>query len=140
MDEGEVEEHLVNPCNCKGTSEYVHINCLQDWISSKTKKKVNPGVACTYWKKLCCEVCKVSLPDLVNIENQGIQMIPIQRPETPYILLERVFTEKSKEGTDNAKMLVLLDLMDQTHSIKLVSIRTFLSKLIIFMNYKGSWT
>mmetsp|Transcript_11372 Transcript_11372/g.9779 ORF Transcript_11372/g.9779 Transcript_11372/m.9779 type:complete len:138 (-) Transcript_11372:1381-1794(-) len=42
MDESESPEVLVNPCNCKGTSQFVHIKCLQDWISSKVKKKVNP--------------------------------------------------------------------------------------------------
>lgn len=124
LEEGEIDEFLVNPCNCKGTSEYVHIRCLQDWISSKVKKKVNPGVACTYWKKLNCEVCKTSLPDVVETgeKTEAMQVIPIQRPETPYILLERVFYDKSKESSaDNSKMLVLLSLSDQDHAIKLVS-------------------
>ena len=123
LDEGEVDEFLINPCKCKGTSEYVHIKCLQDWISSKAKKKVHPGVSCTYWKKLICEVCETSLPDMVDFENGGseaMQIIPIQRPETPYIILERVFYDKSKENSDNnAKMVVLLSLSDPNHAIKL---------------------
>ena len=125
LEEGEIDEFLVNPCNCKGTSEFVHIKCLQDWISSKVKKKVNPGVTCTYWKKLNCEVCKTSLPDIVDAGDKSgaLQVIPIQRPDTPYILLERVFYDKSKESSeDNSKMLVLLGLSDQDHSIKLVTI------------------
>ena len=124
MDEEEVDELLVNPCSCKGTSEHVHIKCLQDWISSKVKRKEHPGVSCTYWKKLICEVCKLSLPDIVDVKKEGdaMQIIPIQRPETPYILLERVFYDKSKEGNDNSKMVVLLNLNDQTHSIKLVNL------------------
>ena len=120
LEEGEVDEFLVNPCDCKGTSEFVHIKCLQDWISSKVKKKVNPGVTCSYWKKLNCEVCKLPLPDLCDIDDKGVELIPIQRPDTPYIVLERVFYDKSKENYDNSKMLVLLSLTDQMHSIKLV--------------------
>ena len=135
LDETEVEEFLVNPCNCKGTSEYVHIKCIQDWISSKVKKRANPGVTCSYWKKLNCEVCKLPLPDLVDVGDKGVEMIPIQRPETPYIILERVFYDKSKETSDSAKMLVLLSLTDQMHSIKLVpnslSLLTFALKLQI---------
>eukprot|EP00331_Platyophrya_macrostoma_P007568 CAMPEP_0176425466 /NCGR_PEP_ID=MMETSP0127-20121128/11403_1 /TAXON_ID=938130 /ORGANISM="Platyophrya macrostoma, Strain WH" /LENGTH=444 /DNA_ID=CAMNT_0017806627 /DNA_START=17 /DNA_END=1351 /DNA_ORIENTATION=+ len=121
MDETEVDEFLVNPCNCKGTSEHVHVKCLQDWISSKIKKKEHPGVTCTYWKKLICEVCKISLPDVVDFdgESEATEIIPIQRPENPYILLERVFYDKSKENAENAKTVVLLNLVDQTHSIKL---------------------
>jgi len=123
LDEGEVDEFLVNPCSCKGTSEHVHVKCLQDWISSKVKRKDHPGVSCTYWKKLICEVCKTSLPDVVDFDGAGsetVQIIPIQRPETPYIVLERVFYDKSKENSDtNAKMVVLLSLSDQAHPIKL---------------------
>jgi hypothetical protein len=91
MDETDSEEVLVNPCKCKGTSEYVHIKCLQDWISSKEKKRTNLNTTCFYWKKLNCEVCKVIYPDLVEINKARVEMVPINRPENAYILLERVF-------------------------------------------------
>jgi hypothetical protein len=119
MDETDSPDMLVNPCNCKGTSEYVHIKCLQDWISSKVKKKVNPNATCFYWKKLNCEVCKVSLPDLVEVEDQKLELIPIYRPQNPYILLERVFYDKSKTGGDNSKTMVLLSLSGEDNQIKL---------------------
>jgi len=119
MDEDDVPEDLVNPCNCKGTSQYVHIQCLQDWITSKLKKKVNPETTCFYWKKLNCEVCKVSLPDLVDVEGSKKELIPIYRPQGPYILLERVFYDRSKENADNAKTLILLNINDPNQQIKL---------------------
>ena len=120
MDENDSEELLINPCSCKGTSEYVHIKCIQDWINSKMKKKINFGVSCFYWKKLNCEVCKVSLPDLIEYKTDKYELIPIERPDTPYILLERVFYDKSKENGDHSKILVLLSLSNETHQIKLV--------------------
>lgn len=120
MDETDTPEVLVNPCDCKGTSEYVHIKCLQDWISSKVKKKINPGATCFYWKKLNCEVCKVSLPDLVDIDGQKQELIPIYRPENPYILLERVFYDKTKTNGDNSKMMILLSVQNEDGQIKLV--------------------
>jgi len=119
MDESDTPEPLVNPCNCKGTSEYVHIQCLQDWISSKLKKKVNAETTCFYWKKLLCEVCKISLPDLVDISGQRQELIPVQRPEGPYLLLERVFYDKSKESADNSKTFVLLSLSGESQTIKI---------------------
>ncbi len=119
MDESDTPEALVNPCNCKGTSEYVHIQCLQDWISSKLKKKVNTETTCFYWKKLLCEVCKVSLPDLVDISGERKELIPVHRPEGPYLLLERVFYDKSKESADNSKTFVLLSLSGESQTIKI---------------------
>jgi len=120
MDEHDSHEILVNPCNCKGTSGMVHIHCLQEWINSKSKKKsVNTGVTCYYWNKLNCEVCGVSLPDFVNFNGQKIEITPIQRPATPYLLLERVFYDKSKENTQNTKMMVLIGIDSITNQIKL---------------------
>jgi translation elongation factor P/translation initiation factor 5A len=119
MDETDSDDILVSPCSCKGTSEYVHIKCLQDWISSKGKKKVNPNTTCFYWKKLNCEVCKVSHPDLVEIEGQKLELVPISRPENPYILVERVFYDKSKTGGDNSKTMILLSLTGEDQQIKL---------------------
>jgi len=119
MDETDCEEVLVNPCDCKGTSAYVHIKCLQDWISSKVKKKVNPSATCFYWKKLNCEICKVSLPDLVDIEGQKLELIPIYRPENPYILLERVFYDKTKTSNDVTKTMILLSSSGEDGQIKM---------------------
>jgi len=119
MDETDCEEVLVNPCDCKGTSAYVHIKCLQDWISSKVKKKVNPSATCFYWKKLNCEICKVSLPDLVDIEGQKLELIPIQRPQNPYILLERVFYDKTKTSNDVSKTMILLSISGNDNQIKM---------------------
>jgi len=115
MDENDSDEMLINPCKCKGTSEYVHIKCIQDWINSKMKKKVNQGVSCYYWKKLNCEVCKMALPDIIDKQ----ELIPIERPDTPYILLERVFYDKTKENGDHSKVLVLLGIQNETHQIKM---------------------
>jgi len=119
MDEHDSPEILVNPCNCKGTSEYVHIKCLQDWISCKVKKKVNPSATCIYWKKLNCEICKVALPDLVEIGKQSLELVPIYRSESPYLLLERVFYDKTKESANNSKTMILLSVSKETESIKL---------------------
>jgi len=120
MDEHDSSEVLVNPCNCKGTSEYVHIKCLQDWISCKVKKKVNPSATCIYWKKLNCEICKVALPDLVQVDQQSLELIPIYRSETPYLLLERVFYDKTKESANNSKTMILLSVSKETELIRLV--------------------
>jgi len=77
------------------------------------------GASCFYWKKLNCEVCKISLPDLVEIKDQRMELIPISRTNTPYILLERVFYDKTKEGGDVSKMMILLSISGDNNQIKL---------------------
>jgi len=120
MDEHDSTEILVNPCNCKGTSGFVHVHCLQEWINSKSKKKSNNiGVTCYYWNKLNCEVCGISLPDIVNYRGEKLELIPIQRPSSPYLLLERVFYDKTKEGSTNTKTMVLLAIDNTAYQIKL---------------------
>jgi len=134
MDEQEGQEILVNPCNCKGTSEYVHMTCLQYWVNSKVKNKVTPESSCWSWKHLNCEVCKTSLPDLLEIKGAKTQLLPtmaITRPETPYMLLERIFYDRSKGG-DNSKMLILLSIFEVSHLIKLVQF-ILKSPLVMFL-------
>lgn len=118
MDESEVSEQLVNPCSCKGTTGCVHISCLQKWINSKVKNKVGADSSCWYWKHLSCEVCKTSLPDMLEVNGTKIQLVPTCRPESPYMLLERIFYDRSKGG-ENTKMLILLSINSETHQIKL---------------------
>ena len=121
MDETDSSELLINPCNCKGTSGFVHMGCIQQWINSKSKKKNNNiGVTCTYWNKLNCEVCSVSLPDYVRYDNQRYEIAPIERPDSPYLILERVFYDKSKVSVANTKMMILVNLENPTFQIKLV--------------------
>jgi E3 ubiquitin-protein ligase DOA10 len=46
----------INPCACKGSCEFVHLNCLKLWMNAKIKKHMS-GCA-TYFKTkyLECEV------------------------------------------------------------------------------------
>jgi len=32
------ENPLIVPCNCKGTMQYVHLNCLKRWLFKKARK------------------------------------------------------------------------------------------------------
>lgn len=32
MEEEGDEEFLCNPCDCKGSCEYVHFECLKNWV------------------------------------------------------------------------------------------------------------
>mmetsp|Transcript_31505 Transcript_31505/g.31214 ORF Transcript_31505/g.31214 Transcript_31505/m.31214 type:complete len:91 (+) Transcript_31505:323-595(+) len=44
----DTENPLISPCVCKGTMKYIHIQCLQKWVSSKfsTKTGSNSVIFC----------------------------------------------------------------------------------------------
>jgi len=48
-----------------------------------------------------------------------MELIPITRPDNPYILLERVFYDKSKESGESTKMMILLGMTGDSQQIKL---------------------
>lgn len=47
----EESSKLLKPCNCKGSIEFIHFNCLKEWIEHN-----NTDV---------CDVCKTSYDGLV---------------------------------------------------------------------------
>lgn len=62
---------LITPCKCSGTMKHIHIECLREWLNSKSsfKESTPPGVKTYCWKALECELCKVRFPDrIVNPE------------------------------------------------------------------------
>jgi pSer/pThr/pTyr-binding forkhead associated (FHA) protein len=143
--EAESADILVTPCQCKGSSGYVHITCLQHWINSKVKVMDTIESQCSYWKHLLCEVCKTPLPDLLDVEGQMIQLVPAERPHVPYMLLERIFFDKTKGG-DNTRMMILLSVSNETQQIKLgrghdcnlIENDISVSRLHAFLKYEDS--
>ncbi|RWS06151.1 hypothetical protein B4U79_00904 [Dinothrombium tinctorium] len=48
--EDESDEEWVRPCRCKGTSKWIHQQCLQRWIDEKQKNNLTTKVACSQCK------------------------------------------------------------------------------------------
>ena len=89
-DESTEENYLISPCKCKGSCEMVHVDCLKMWINSKVKKEVS-GVVTTYnFTKVECELCKEPFPRKVVRKNEAIQMLEIEKPNKPYVILEGI--------------------------------------------------
>jgi RING-variant domain len=116
-------ELLVDPCDCKDFYKYVHLKCLQAWISSKLNHSKNPNSSCYYWRNLNCEICKVRLPYQVLVDNQIKEIVPIIRPNNVYIILERVLNQHEK-SEQKLQMMVLLDIPANTKQINIVSFST----------------
>lgn len=90
---------LIAPCNCKGSCELIHVNCLKKWINSKVKKEIK-GIATSYnFTKFECEICKFPFPQIIRFDEKDIEMMTISKPNRPYILLESLCqkTENKEE-------------------------------------------
>lgn len=81
--------------------EFVHLGCLKHWVDSKRGNHEEPTGPITHFnfRKLSCELCKQTLPYVIHIENNDIELIKIPRPEsTPYIILEKFENNKENMG------------------------------------------
>ena len=81
------DNFLISPCKCKGSCEGVHVQCLKMWIDSKVKKEVTGMVVSYNFTKFECEICKEPFPRLVTKGDFRMEMITIERPSKPYIIL-----------------------------------------------------
>ena len=65
---------LVSPCLCTGSSRYIHLECLQQWL--KRSKTDYPYQECTttIYKVSSCELCMARYPDQVNIRGHKYEI------------------------------------------------------------------
>ena len=65
---------LVSPCSCTGSSKYIHLLCLQQWLKSKIKldyKEIKENLISAYkYQPAQCEICKEYMPDFIKKKNK----------------------------------------------------------------------
>ena len=116
----DINDKMINLCKCKGSCEFTHYKCFKKWIEykkSETHKFMIQLNNCTGYnlKKLKCELCSSLLPLTININDQDIEIIEINRPKlSPYIILERM------ESIKDCRALYVLH-FDGTNDLKIVT-------------------
>lgn len=79
---------LVAPCRCKGSMQFVHLQCLRTWMEGRLNIR-NDGTTVGYFlRSLDCELCKAPYPPLVEANRKMIELFAIPRPQYPYFILE----------------------------------------------------
>lgn len=100
--ENAMDNLLINPCKCKGSCENVHTRCLRQWLACKDQqrdKQNGPNSLHDHSKVLACEICKGYFPSFVRFGDYEYNLINLKKPDNePYLLLERVETEKLARG------------------------------------------
>lgn len=96
-DEETDDDPLISPCKCKGSCMLIHVGCLKTWINSKVKKELK-GVAVSYnFTKFECEICKFPFPKVVRVASRDVEMMTINKPDRPYIILESLCNKQENK-------------------------------------------
>lgn len=69
---------------------YIHLDCLRKWIKQRITVASNAYVTSVYWKSLSCELCKTPLPFAVYFDGKIYELLNVNSPRTPYVVLESI--------------------------------------------------
>ena len=83
-------------CKCK---EGVHYQCLKNWMQYKIVAKASQNIVSYQWKKLDCEICLTPWPRKIKFRNELHELITVEKPDCPYIIIEKVSTEANNSST-----------------------------------------
>lgn len=96
---------LVHLCRCKGGSKYTHIFCLQNWMKQKVERSKNDAFVIYDYSNLKCEICKAPWPRRLRLADRLIDVVDVQRPKVPYVMLE---TQEKAPKKRASKILCIL--------------------------------
>ena len=83
------ENPLLMPCNCTGSSRFIHLSCLNQWLERSRTEYQYDDCATTIYKISSCELCNTKYPDKINIKGEIYEIFKVSRPlNYPYLLLE----------------------------------------------------
>lgn len=80
---------LIAPCDCTGSSKWVHLECLREWLERNMTEYRTENCVTRVYKINSCEVCQTKFPDQVNIEGHKYEIFKVERPNgVPYLIME----------------------------------------------------
>lgn len=85
-------------CDC---SEGVHFHCLKMWMQYKIILRSTQNVTSYQWKKLDCEICLRQWPKKIKFQNVVHELITLNRPAGPYMIIEKPSTDPNTPSTMN---------------------------------------
>lgn len=62
VEDTEIDNPFIIPCDCSGTMKYVHVKCIQKWLKNRLTTTTRPLCSSIEWKPLDCELCQSRFP------------------------------------------------------------------------------
>jgi hypothetical protein len=108
----EDQNHLISPCDCSGSVRYVHLECLQRWLTSKCQVTEGGSFTSYFWKSMQCELCKKVYPFQLSAGGRQVSLFRASSSEGQTFALELLARESHGQSVH------ILNTKDNT-SIKL---------------------
>lgn len=86
---------------------FIHLECVRHWLKNKVTTRQIGTTVSYYWKQLSCELCKEILPNSILVNGRICDLIDVNKPSTPYIMLE--VKAKERAGTNSLHVVSVLD-------------------------------
>ena len=104
-DEYDQSNPLINPCKCRGSMKYIHLECLRIWLKSKIESRFSSKIMIFKLSSIECELCKSHIPginylkaDLILFNNELYDILELEKPHnTNYIILENIIKDKQEK-------------------------------------------
>lgn len=85
--ESSPENPLVAPCNCKGSVQYIHVGCLDHWLSSKLRHQDQHYRSRYRSPSLDCGLCGQTLPLDLEVNGRHFHNLGVSKPRDRYVVL-----------------------------------------------------
>eukprot|EP00340_Litonotus_pictus_P010907 CAMPEP_0170539480 /NCGR_PEP_ID=MMETSP0209-20121228/103959_1 /TAXON_ID=665100 ORGANISM="Litonotus pictus, Strain P1" /NCGR_SAMPLE_ID=MMETSP0209 /ASSEMBLY_ACC=CAM_ASM_000301 /LENGTH=471 /DNA_ID=CAMNT_0010841421 /DNA_START=18 /DNA_END=1430 /DNA_ORIENTATION=+ len=113
--EEEMNDTLIQPCDCSGSMRYIHYSCLQQWLKSRSAniKKSTTTSASGYFLKtsLDCELCKKSIPDRIKQKEKVFNILDfLNSGYKEYIIFESFLSSNDRRNFPQARQFYTINI------------------------------
>jgi len=94
---GYYDDPLVQPCKCSGSMKYIHINCLKQWLNTKSCLKIENNRNFSFFliKPVICELCQAKFPDCIKHKGKLYEILDFQSEFEYYLIIESLTIDKN---------------------------------------------
>ena len=94
---GYYDDPLVQPCKCSGSMKYIHINCLKQWLNTKSCLKIENNRNFSFFliKPVICELCQTKFPDYIEHKGKLYEILDFQSEFEYYLTIESLTIDKN---------------------------------------------
>ena len=109
------ENPLVQPCHCSGSLKYIHLDCLKQWLNTKSCIKMdgNDRFISFLVKPIECEICKTKFPDFIRHKDKLYEILEPNIDFESYCFFEILTLDK-----DGKRYIYVINL-DKNFKLKL---------------------
>lgn len=98
---------LVQPCTCSGSLRYIHLNCLKQWLNTKSCTKIlsNELYSAFLVQPVQCEICQTKFPDFLKHKDKLYEILDFKSEFDNYFTIESLTLDKN-----NTKFIYVVNL------------------------------